>query len=192
MQRNLLYLQVVEEVAAYVLQQHGSPRHQIRNAAAQLIDMIEGIAAHIHEFRLALLGIGTVGNGLHAMTVGGDELHIVLVGEGVAEMRHTVYPVLCLAAVGGEETLLDICSRPYLNGHYGVCNNQRIHVGTLRRAISAGKWAVVGNRRIDAPQTGQCYHRYSEALKVSLFCYFHFHHNAPRTPFAARGRLLSN
>lgn len=120
MQRYLLYLQAVEKVATYVLQQHGSPWHKIGNAVAQFIDMKERVAANIHKFRLALLGVGTVGNGLHAMTVGSGKLHIILVREGVAEMRHTVYPVLCLATVSSEETGLDICGCPHSYGLYAV------------------------------------------------------------------------
>ena len=104
MQRNLLGLQAVEEATAYILKQYGGTRHEIRYAAAHTtVDVVERIAAHVHQFRLAVLGIGTVNNRLHAVARGSHELHIVLIGERVAEVRHAVYAVLHGSAVGSEE-----------------------------------------------------------------------------------------
>ena len=104
MQRNLLGLQAVEEAAAYILKQYGGTRHEIRYAAAHTtVDVVERIAAHVHQFRLAVLGIGTVNNRLHAVARGSHELHIVLIGERVAEVRHAVYACLLYTSDAADE-----------------------------------------------------------------------------------------
>mgnify|MGYP007129866273 CR=1 FL=1 len=71
-----------------ILQQYRSPRHQIRNTVVQLIHIKERIAAHIHQFTLAMLSLLTVLNRSHAMLAGSYNLYILLIREGISEMRH--------------------------------------------------------------------------------------------------------
>ena len=60
MQRNALDLQRIKIRPTDILQQYRSPRHQIRNTVVQLIHIKERIAAHIHQFTLAMLSLLTV------------------------------------------------------------------------------------------------------------------------------------
>ena len=98
MQRNTLNLQGIEIRPAYILQQHRCLRHQIRNTVVQLIHIKKRIAAHIHQFALAVLRFLTILNRSHTMLVGSQNLNILLVRESIAEMRHRENTVLHLLA----------------------------------------------------------------------------------------------
>ena len=94
MERNALNLKTVKERMTYVLQKFGSSRYKVRNAAVQLVDMIERIAADIHKFRLAFLCVGTINNSLNAMLVGSKQLYVILIRKGITKMRNTINAVL--------------------------------------------------------------------------------------------------
>ena len=99
MQRNALDLQRIKIRPTDILQQYRSPRHQIRNTVVQLIHIKERIAAHIHQFTLAMLSLLTVLNRSHAMLAGSYNLYILLIREGISEMRHRENAMLHLLAI---------------------------------------------------------------------------------------------
>ena len=103
MQRNALDLQRIEIGAANILEQHRGTRHQVRNAVVQLVDIKERIAAHIHQLALAVLRLQTVLHRFHAVLSSRQNLHILLVGESIAEMRHREDAMLHLLAILVEE-----------------------------------------------------------------------------------------
>ena len=99
MQRNALDLQRIKIRPADILQQYRSPRHQIRNTVVQLIHIKERIAAHIHQFTLAMLSLLTVLNRSHAMPAGSHNLYILLIREGISEVRHRENAMLHFLAI---------------------------------------------------------------------------------------------
>ena len=99
MQRNALDLQRIKIRPTDILQQYRSPRHQIRNTVVQLIHIKERIAAHIHQFTLAMLSLLTVLNRSHAMLAGSHNLYILLIREGISEVRHRENAMLHLLAI---------------------------------------------------------------------------------------------
>ena len=103
MQRNALDLQRIKISPANILKQHRSARHQVRNTVVQLVDIKERIAAHIHQLALAVLRLQTVLYRFHTMLSSRQNLHILLVGESIAEMRHREDTVLHLPAILIEE-----------------------------------------------------------------------------------------
>lgn len=80
---NAFDLQTVEERLPDVLQQHGGTWHKIGYAVMKLIYVEIGIAPDIHQFRLTVFGILTVGNRCYPQLPGRHILHILLVGEGL-------------------------------------------------------------------------------------------------------------
>ena len=103
MQRNALDLQRIEISPTDILQQHRSPRYQIRYTVIQFIHIKERIAAHIHQLTLTMLSLLTVLYRIHAILVGSQNLHILLVRESIAEMRHREDTMLHLLAILIEE-----------------------------------------------------------------------------------------
>ena len=103
MQRNALDLQRIEIGTTNILEQHRGTRHQVRNAVVQLVDIKERIAAHIHQLALAVLRLQTVLHRFHAVLCSRQNLHILLVGESIAEMRHREDAMLHLLAILVEE-----------------------------------------------------------------------------------------
>ena len=103
MQRNALDLQRIKIGTADILEQHRGTRHQVRNAVVQLVDIKERIAAHIHQLTLAVLRLQTVLYRFHAVLSSRQNLHILLVGESIAEMRHREDTMLHLLAILIEE-----------------------------------------------------------------------------------------
>ena len=103
MQRNALDLQRIEIGTADILEQHRGARHQVRNTVVQLVDIKERIAAHIHQLALAVLRLQTVLYRFHAVLSSRQNLHILLVGESIAEMRHREDAMLHLLAILVEE-----------------------------------------------------------------------------------------
>ena len=103
MQRNALNLQRIEIGTADILEQHRGTRHQVRNTVVQLVDIKERIAAHIHQLALAVLRLQTVLYRFHTMLSSRQNLHILLVGESIAEMRYREDAMLHLLAILVEE-----------------------------------------------------------------------------------------
>ena len=103
MQRNALDLQRIEIGTTNILEQHRGTRHQVRNAVVQLVDIKERIAAHIHQLALAVLRLQAVLYRFHAVLCSRQNLHILLVGESIAEMRHREDTMLHLLAILVEE-----------------------------------------------------------------------------------------
>ena len=103
MQRNALDLQRIEIGTADILEQHRGTRHQVRNTVVQLVDIKERVAAHIHQLALAVLRLQTVLYRFHTMLSSRQNLHILLVGESIAEMRHREDAMLHLLAILVEE-----------------------------------------------------------------------------------------
>ena len=103
MQRNALNLQRIEIGTADILEQHRGTRHQVRNTVVQLVDIKERVAAHIHQLALAVLRLQTVLYRFHTMLSSRQNLHILLVGESIAEMRHREDAMLHLLAILVEE-----------------------------------------------------------------------------------------
>ena len=77
--------------------------HQVRNTVVQLVDIKERIAAHIHQLALAVLRLQAVLYRFHTMLSSRQNLHILLVGESIAEMRHREDTMLHLPAILIEE-----------------------------------------------------------------------------------------
>ena len=103
MQRNALNLQRIEIGTTNILEQHRGARHQVRNTVVQLVDIKERVAAHIHQLALAVLRLQTVLYRFHTMLSSRQNLHILLVGESIAEMRHREDAMLHLLAILVEE-----------------------------------------------------------------------------------------
>ncbi len=103
MQRNALDLQRIEISPADILEQHRGARHQVRNTVVQFVDIKERIAAHIHQLALAVLRLKTVLYRFHTMLSSRQNLHILLVRESIAEMRHREDAMLHLLAILIEE-----------------------------------------------------------------------------------------
>ena len=103
MQRNALDLQRIKIGTADILEQHRGARHQVRNTVVQLVDIKERIAAHIHQLALAVLRLQTVLHRFHTVLCSRQNLHILLVGESIAEMRHREDTMLHLLAILVEE-----------------------------------------------------------------------------------------
>ena len=81
-QGHALHVEAVEESLSDVLQQQGSTRHEVRNGTVELIDMIVGTLANIHQFLLAGFGILTVLDRLDTPLVSCHYLHALTVREG--------------------------------------------------------------------------------------------------------------
>ena len=78
-QGHTLHVEAVVERLTDVLQQDGSTRHEVGNGAVELVDMVVGTLADIHQFLLAGLGILAVLHRTHAPLVGSDNLHALAV-----------------------------------------------------------------------------------------------------------------
>ena len=81
-QGHTFHIKTVVERLANVLQQQGSTRHEVRNGTVELIDMIVGTLANIHQFLLAGFGILTVLDRLDTPLVSCHYLHALTVREG--------------------------------------------------------------------------------------------------------------
>ena len=98
-----LDLKTVEKVSADVLQQYRRSWHEVGYAVTQSVYMEVGVAAYVDQLFLAAFRLCPISDGFHALFLCGSELHVVLVGNGVAEMWNAIDAMLCQCAIGVEK-----------------------------------------------------------------------------------------
>ena len=82
MQRHILYVQAVQEILAYLLQQVGCPGDQVRDALRHApVNAVKGIGSYIHQFLLAVFRLCPVLHGPYTPAAGGHYLHLLQIGE---------------------------------------------------------------------------------------------------------------
>ena len=93
MEGHTFHVEAVEERLTDILQKHGGPGHQIRNAGVERIDVIIRIGTHIDELTLARLGIGAILYRRDAPPIGCHQLNGIRIGESRRITGNGAYPV---------------------------------------------------------------------------------------------------
>ena len=88
MERDMLDIQTVEELPTDVVEQYCGPRHKIRDAPFQRVDMVIRTCTDIDQLRLALLRFLPVAYYRNAILLGIGKLYVVGVGERLAVAEH--------------------------------------------------------------------------------------------------------
>ena len=82
--RYVSYVEAVEKIAPYDLQQVGSPGHEIGYAAAHaVVNLVVWVAAHEYKLAFAVFGLGAVLDGFDSMAACADYLYVLCIGEGL-------------------------------------------------------------------------------------------------------------